>query len=346
MLRAVLVGLLSVSAAVACKSTSDAPASQPGVAVGTIIEVSGTVTVRHGAVARPLAKGDSVEGDDVVETGADGNVIVELAHNLARWELGPNKKSKVRESAAWGLPKKSGDVANVQQDTAAAGRPAERSAADTSVSAAVESTSIETTGAPGAPAAPAAAPPAAAPVAPAAPAVTAAPPPPPRATEQSPRAETPAKVKRAREMADALDNASGGGAAPTRGIEDVGTVGGGGEDGGGGGEDGGGVRTRGGTAKSAGASAAPPPPPASAPSSPDVAARDLVVRHQASIKACLTKDMQAVSLRVVVDADGKATVVVNAKTEVPDGVKQCVTSAVQKISFAKASGTVTLDVAR
>src|SRR5690349_2997829 len=135
MLRAVLLGVLSLSA-VACKSGSDSPKSQPGVAAGKGIEVSGSVTVQHEGVARPLAKGDSVEGDDVVETGADGNVIVELAHNLARWELGPNKKSKVRESVAWGLAKKSGESGNVQHDTAAAGRPAERSAADTSVTAA------------------------------------------------------------------------------------------------------------------------------------------------------------------------------------------------------------------
>lgn len=330
MLRAVLVGLLSVSAAVACKSSSDAPASQPGVAVGKVIEVSGTVTVRRADVARPLAKGESVEGDDVVETGADGNVIVELAHNLARWELGPNKKSKVRESAAWSLPKKSGDVAHVQQDTAAAGRPAERSAADTSVSADVESAA--------APGAPAAAP---------APAAGTVPPP---AAEPPPRAEAPAKPKRAREATrqDALDGASGGGAAPkqlSRKLEAnvvddaLGTADS---------EGGGGVRTRG-AVKGAGIPApAPAPAPPPPPPSPDAAARDLVVRQQAAIKACLTKDVRAVSLRVVVDADGKATVVVKAKAEaeVPDAVQQCVDAAVQKIGFAKASATVTLEVAR
>jgi hypothetical protein len=337
MLRAVLVGLLSVSAAVACKSSSDAPASQPGVAVGKVIEVSGTVTVRHGDVARPLAKGESVEGDDIVETGADGNVIVELAHNLARWELGPNKKSKVRESAAWSLPKKTGDAAKVEQDTAAAGRPAERSAADTSVSATIESTA--------APAAPAAAP-----------APTAAAPTPDPAAE--PPREAPAKPKRAREVTrqDALERASGGGAAPkqlSRKLEAnaaddaLGTADA---------EGGGGVRTRGAVKAAPAPAPAPPPAPVSAsppappppPGStePNAAARDLVVRHQAAIKECLTNDVQAVSLRVVVNADGKATVIVKSTTEVPAAVQQCVTSAVQKISFAKTSANVTLDVAR
>ena len=28
---------------------------------------------------------------DMIETGEDGSVVIELVHNLARWELGPNK---------------------------------------------------------------------------------------------------------------------------------------------------------------------------------------------------------------------------------------------------------------
>jgi hypothetical protein len=60
----------------------------------------------------------------------------------------------------------------------------------------------------------------------------------------------------------------------------------------------------------------------------------------------LTAGIQAISLRVVVDVDGKATVVIQGTAEVPDAVKQCVNGAVQKISFAKASAIVVLDIAR
>ena len=134
MLRAVFVGLLCVSA-VACKSESDAPKSQPGVAAGKVIEVTGAVTVRHGDVARPLAVGQTVEGDDVIETGGDGRVVIELVHNNAKWELGANKKQVVKESIAWKLAKNEGTAKPVDQETAAAGRPAERSAAGNSATA-------------------------------------------------------------------------------------------------------------------------------------------------------------------------------------------------------------------
>jgi hypothetical protein len=321
MLRAVLVGLLSVSA-VACKFGGESPKSQPGVAVGKVVEVAGTVTVRHADVARPLAKGDAVEGDDVIETGADGNVIIELAHNLARWELGPNKKSMVRESAAFRLAKKTGDVTVVHEDTAAAGRPAERSAADTSVSASAEMTR--------APARAAAPEPASAPPPHSETAQAASPPPPPREQERA-RAT-------AADQDDLLARPSGGGGVAvekknkTGGVGDLGTVGRGG-----------------GTAKGVGLGAAgvgasggsgPGAP------SPDAAARDVVVKHEAAIKTCLTKDAQAVSLRIVVAASGKATVLVTGKTEVPERVKQCVTNAVAKLTFAKAAATVNLDIAR
>ena len=191
MLRAVLVGLLSVSA-LACKSGGDSPKSQPGVAAGKVVEVTGTVTVRHDDVARPLAAGETVEGEDVVETGADGNVVIELSHNLARWELAANKKMKVRESLAWSQPKKEGSAAAVEQTAAAAGRHAERSAAETSVSGTADK------GAPPAETARAAE---------AAPAPTAAPAPEPTAAAQSPRAESPPPPPPAPERRRAAESA-------------------------------------------------------------------------------------------------------------------------------------------
>lgn len=321
MLRAVLLGVLSVSAMAACKSGGDAARSQAGVAAGKVVEVSGTVTVHHGATARPLAKGETVEGDDIVETGADGNVIVELAHNLARWQLGPNKRSKVSESVAWSLPKQSGSAAQVEQDTAAAGRPAERSAAETGVSASAES-------APAAAPSPAQNAPAAVAPPAAEPATKGAPPPP------------PAPERRERERAPAKSAAPGGRGAATEDVLDVPSGGGGG---------GAAVKTRGiGTAKAtadvkANADVAPTAP-AEGASSPDAAARALVVSNEKAIKACLTKDAQEVTVTIHVDTSGKATTIVKAKAEIPDRVRQCVINAVSKLGFAHAAANVTLDV--
>lgn len=130
MLRAVLVGLLCVST-FGCKGKKDdASATQSGPA-GTVLDVTGSVTV----AGKALAKGATVAADDVVDTGADGHVIIELTHNQAHWELGPGKHEKVSASLAWTLAKNEGTAKPVDQDTSAAGRPAERSAADTEVTA-------------------------------------------------------------------------------------------------------------------------------------------------------------------------------------------------------------------
>src|SRR5439155_25103215 len=88
------------------------------------------------AHGKAVAVGDTVGADDEIETGTDGRVVIVLAHNSARWELGPNKKEKVAASIAWNLPKQDGTAKPVDQDTSAAGRPAERNAAETTVSAA------------------------------------------------------------------------------------------------------------------------------------------------------------------------------------------------------------------
>lgn len=188
MLRAALVGLLCVST-LGCKGNKDdAAATQSGPA-GTVLDVTGSVTV----AGKPLAKGATVAADDVVDTGTDGHVIIELAHNQAKWELGANKHEKVSASLAWTLAKNTGTAKPVDQDTSAAGRPAERSAADTEVTARQD----EAAPAPAAAAAPvaAAAPaPAAAP-----PAAEPAPPPPP----PPPAAQPARRMERADDQAPA-----------------------------------------------------------------------------------------------------------------------------------------------
>ncbi|MEP6860882.1 MAG: hypothetical protein ABJE66_09695 [Deltaproteobacteria bacterium] len=130
MVRAALWAVIACGVAPACSNKSDAPAAQPGALAGKVLEVAGSVKVG----ANQLAVGDRVNTDDVIETGADGNVVIELAHNLARWELGPGHKVRPTESLAW-TQERHGSAAQVDQDTSAAGRPAERSAADTSTSA-------------------------------------------------------------------------------------------------------------------------------------------------------------------------------------------------------------------
>jgi hypothetical protein len=87
------------------------------------------------------AVGDVVSGDDVIETVADGAVVIELRHNGVRWSLGANQSKQVSQSMAWQAPRatvvasaSSGDDGD--RDTAA-GRHAERTAANTAESAVI-----------------------------------------------------------------------------------------------------------------------------------------------------------------------------------------------------------------
>lgn len=124
---------LALGLALAACSSDKAPAtsassSSASTAVaGRVIEVSGTVTV----AGKPLAKGDTVTAKDTVDTGADGNVVIELAHNNVRWALGPNKHVRVDTSLAWSQPKAAGSAAGGTAESTSAGRHAERSAAGT-----------------------------------------------------------------------------------------------------------------------------------------------------------------------------------------------------------------------
>lgn len=135
MLRSLLVGFLALSAASACKGTSDAPAVQPGAPVGKVVELSGDVSATRGSAKRVLATGQEISGDDVIETGAQGHVRILFAHNNAAWELGPSKKVTVSESLAWKLPKQDTPAETVDEATLAAGRHAERETVTTTSTA-------------------------------------------------------------------------------------------------------------------------------------------------------------------------------------------------------------------
>ncbi len=134
---AVSIGLV---AAVGCgrESSSGPQKDQPA---GEVLEVTGTVTAELTASgktqSRPLAVGDRVLADETIVTGPDSAVTIRLLHNDVRWSLGADKRKVVRQSAAWNAPKGGGDLlAGAGGDqTAVAGRHAEREAADTAATA-------------------------------------------------------------------------------------------------------------------------------------------------------------------------------------------------------------------
>lgn len=131
MLRAALTALVLATATVACGGGASGPAVVAGAPAGDVTEVSGSVTATRDGKPRPLVVGDAVSGDDVVETGADGRVAIRLRHNLVPWTLGPGKKEQVAASLAWKAPRASQVAAGpTGERSGAAGRHAEREAAE------------------------------------------------------------------------------------------------------------------------------------------------------------------------------------------------------------------------
>jgi hypothetical protein len=157
MSRWLILSLLTL-ALVACKSSDKpppAPTSGSGsgaqvAGAGKVLEVSGQVSIG----GKPAAVGAVVAADDVVTTGSDGRIMIELAHNLAHWQLGPNKQQKVADSIAWKLPRDEGNTKIVIQDMTSAGRPAERSAAETDKTVAAPAAAAEQVAPPPPPPAP------------------------------------------------------------------------------------------------------------------------------------------------------------------------------------------------
>lgn len=147
-----------MSAVASCSKDSEAPKVAPGAVAGKVAEVSGkVVAAREGQSPRTLAAGAEIYADDTVETAADGSVVIELFHNNARWSVEAGRKARVDASMAWKLAKQA-PSSQIEHNTAAAARNAERQGADTGATVAVDS---EPSPAPAAQAAPvAAAPPA------------------------------------------------------------------------------------------------------------------------------------------------------------------------------------------
>jgi hypothetical protein len=106
-----------------------------GKPAGVVREVAGTVTAtRPGQPARALKVADAVSGDDVIETGAEGSVLIELDHNHVTFTLPAGKRQAVAASLAWNQPVATARVGTTDEHNAAAGRAIERSAVDTAAS--------------------------------------------------------------------------------------------------------------------------------------------------------------------------------------------------------------------
>ncbi len=67
----------------------------------------------------------------MIDTAANSRVVILVAHNNARWDLGPNKHGKVGESLAWTAAKQDRPAAAVIEESSTAGAHAEKSAATT-----------------------------------------------------------------------------------------------------------------------------------------------------------------------------------------------------------------------
>jgi hypothetical protein len=345
MLRAVLLGVLTLTAA-SCKSHDAATSASQTVAAGKVIEVVGTVTLHHGTDTRPLAKGDLIDADDVVETGADGSAVIENQNNNVNWEIGPNKKSKLRESLAWTAPKKDKNAKASEQDSTAAGRHAERSAAESSVTATAPAETEERedrgeTKEAAAVAAPPAAPGGSAPPAPtttpapAAPAVQPPPPPPPpppkvAATAKS--APPPPPSRSASLLPDQGDSfgagglglsgtgEGGGGRGEGIGLGQIGTLGKGG-----GGGTGQGYGNGGGHIGSA--------------TSPNAVASKLVHTKDGDLKGCFRAGTVE-HVRITIDSEGKTKLFFTEKVTAEQ--ETCVKTIIDKLEFAKTLAMVAL----
>jgi len=129
MRKAVIIAFVVL---LACSKRDAADVAAPA---GKVVEVAGTVSATRNGATRTLAVADQVFSDETVDTGSDGSVTIELSHNHARWAMEPGQKKRVDESAAWKLAEQSGSAVAVDHATSAAGRNAERQAAETQATA-------------------------------------------------------------------------------------------------------------------------------------------------------------------------------------------------------------------
>jgi hypothetical protein len=128
-----LLAILGLIVVAGCGDGDARPAAGPA---GKVVAVAGEVRAERGdpPESRVLAVGDPVHAEDVVITADEASVQIMLDHNQAIWSLEGGERRPVRQSAAWTAPKQQGGslLAGADDDrTTAAGRHAEREAAET-----------------------------------------------------------------------------------------------------------------------------------------------------------------------------------------------------------------------
>lgn len=135
-------------AVAACGKSGDGRPAPDQVA-GEVVEVAGDVQIEQGGATTAAVVGAKVHGADTIITGADGRVTVLLYHNRARWALDGGKRKRVDQSVAWRAPKSAGGSLLAEgagdQGTSAAGRHAEKEAADTRATARADEATPEPT---------------------------------------------------------------------------------------------------------------------------------------------------------------------------------------------------------
>ncbi len=151
-----LSAVLLATMVAACGKSGGEVGVIAGAPAGDVTEVAGAVTATRAGVARPLHVGDAVAGDDVIATGPDGRIAITLRHNHVPWSLGPGKSKRVADSAAWAATEGASLAEVADERSGAAGRHAERNAADTAATEVAPAVAMAPTAA--APAAPIAAP--------------------------------------------------------------------------------------------------------------------------------------------------------------------------------------------
>jgi hypothetical protein len=332
MLRAVLVGVLALAMPACSKSSDQAVKTEPGAPAGKVIEVTGHVTADREVSAgthkvHPLAVGDTVSGDDTIETAEGSTVKIELAHNHVELAVGPSEKKRVDTSVAWSAPMKTTVAKAGEADTAAAGRPMERSAADGVATADMKR---DDTGGMPAPAA------AAPPEAEEQPAKNAAPIAPPAAPPIAPPKTTTQRGNTAPPPGGTAASATGGGGGRGNAQDDLANP-----------------HTLTESMQAPPDLQPPPPPPDSDTKtkgaigrfvSPQVAIDSLLGQHMAEMQACITKGASHAEFIVNVDDKGKAQVLLFTKLRVPTEVYECVSKIVEKIEFPHVKASTKLKV--
>jgi hypothetical protein len=140
-------GIVALGFAVAlagCGNRESAPKPKGDEPAGEVVALEGKASAERASQpdrgARALAIGEHVFADDTIATEAGASVTIQIFHNQARWELGGGKRVALARSASWNASKGGSGAGLLASDTddqtAAAGRHAERQAADTRATAA------------------------------------------------------------------------------------------------------------------------------------------------------------------------------------------------------------------